>query len=64
MHLKIREVHLKIHKEVSWLRSGVFIINFKQRETNAKGGDNFTTKTLSMKNVEGKSSGLNKMCKK
>ena len=48
---------IKIHKEV-------VIINFEQREINAKGDDNFATKTASMKNIERKNSGLYKKCEK
>ena len=50
--------------EVNWHHSGVFINNFDKREANAKGEDDFTIKMTSMKNVEGKSSDLNKKCEK
>ena len=55
---------IKIHKNVNWLCSGVFIINFEQRETNVKGDDAFAKKTTNMENVKRKNSGLNERCEK
>ena len=55
---------IKIQKEAICFRSGVFVTNSDQSEINVKGDDDFATKTVSMKNVEGKSSGLNKKCEK
>ena len=42
-----------MHEEVNWIHSGVFIINFDQREISVKWDNNFATKTASMENVEG-----------
>ena len=58
------DIFSKIHKDVNWLRCGVFIIKFDQREINVKGNDNFTIKTTSMKKVEEKRSSLTKKCNK
>ena len=53
-----------MYKEINLLCFVVFITNFKKREVNAKGDDDFATKTTSMKTVEVKSSSLNKKCEK
>lgn len=55
---------IKMYKEINLLCFVVFITNFKKREVNAKGDDDFATKTTSMKTVEVKSSSLNKKCEK
>ena len=53
----------KIPKEVNWLGTVSLLLTLS-KDANAKGEDDFATKTTSMKSVEGKSSGFNKQSEK